>query len=159
MTYKTHPADINHQPVFKIDKVINKYRQAGENFKYVCTTDLLASDVPVDIFYRDAPHPIYGNHYMGLFVGGEEKKVYVCNADLIENLEFGMIQDSKGAFHYSQSHHHYNEIEADIFIDGGRQYVRAGGTPLPELRFFQVKDGKFEEIADIAERTYEGKNE
>ena len=62
------PTVVKHAPVFDTKKAISYYENKdGVPIKYVCTTDLLASDLPVDIFYRKTPHPEFGNRYFGLY--------------------------------------------------------------------------------------------
>ena len=133
---------VKHVSNLDINKVIEHYSQKdGVEIKYVCTTDLDFSDRPYDIFYRDDPHPKFGNRYFGLgYVNGE---MYICNADIIEVYEFGMIQDKQGSWHYSRSRHHYNEIDNENFIDGGRAYIRCNTG----YSMFRVKNGEFIHIA------------
>ena len=60
--------NIVHENLFDIEKVEKIYSEKdGVEVKYVCTTDLRASDVPVDVFYRATPHPQFGNHYFGIY--------------------------------------------------------------------------------------------
>jgi hypothetical protein len=131
---------INHQPMFDIEKVIKLYSEDGVTIKYVCTTDLKRTDVPVDVYYRSEPHPEFGNFYFGLFSYGG--KMYICDADSVESLEFGMIRDKNGVFHYSQSLHHYHEVDDRNFIDGGREYIRTSTGYV----VFRVCDGEFEDV-------------
>ena len=49
-----------------------------------------------------------------------------------------MIQDNAGTYHYSQSLHDFKVIDGKM-IDGGRQYIRAGG----KYDLFIIKDGQF----------------
>jgi hypothetical protein len=120
------PLIIKHAPVFNTDKVISHYENKdGVPIKYVCTTDLLASDLPVDIFYRETPHPEFGNHYFGLYKNpyANDARILIVNADGVEKYLFGMIEDKDGFMWYSQSHHDCLFIDGAM-IDGGRQYVR-----------------------------------
>ena len=129
--------NIKHHPEFDIKKVITHYEEKdGVPITYVCTTDLSASDNPIDIFFRESPHPEFGNRYFGLryHLGN----VYISNADKVEELIFAMIQDNAGTYHYSQSLHDFKVIDGKM-IDGGRQYIRAGG----KYDLFIIKDGQF----------------
>ena len=48
--------NIKHHPEFDIKKVIKHYEEKdGVPITYVCTTDLSASDNPIDIFFEDVP--------------------------------------------------------------------------------------------------------
>ena len=59
--------NIQHSPLFNIKKAEELYTEKdGVEVKYVCTTDLRNSDIPADIFYRETPHPEFGNYYFGL---------------------------------------------------------------------------------------------
>ena len=58
--------NIQHYPLFNIKKAEALYTEKdGVEVKYVCTTDLRNSDIPADIFYRETPHPQFGNYYFG----------------------------------------------------------------------------------------------
>jgi|TARA_B110000285_G_scaffold71230_1_gene82052 hypothetical protein len=133
--------DIQHRPVYDTKKVENLYTEKdGTPVSYVCTTDLLASDQPVDIFYRSTPHPEFGNYYFGLYTNhyAEKAQIMITNADMVEDFEFGMIKDESDKYHYSQSHHDCRWI-GDKMIDGGRRYIRASGG----VDEFKIKDGTF----------------
>jgi|TARA_B110000914_G_scaffold211147_1_gene210944 hypothetical protein len=130
--------DIKHPNIFEIDKVIEIYeKKDGVDIKYVCTTDLRASDLPADIFYRSTPHPEFGNRYFGLYKN-HLGKLMITNADIVEDFEFGMIKSSDNEWYYSSSHHDCIFIE-DKMIDGGRQYIRSSG--LEDV--FKIVDGEF----------------
>ena len=54
--------NIKHYPITKTNQVAELYSEKdGVDVKYVCTTEL--SDTIADIFYRDTPHPEFGNKY------------------------------------------------------------------------------------------------
>ena len=130
--------DIKHPNIFEIDKVIEIYeKKDGVDIKYVCTTDLRASDLPADIFYRSTPHPEFGNRYFGLYKN-HLGKLMITNADMVEDFEFGMIKSADNEWYYSSSHHDCIFIE-DKMIDGGRQYIRSSG--LEDV--FKIVDGEF----------------
>ena len=130
---------IKHYPVFPTEKVIEHYsNKDGVPVKYVCTTDIKRSDMPVDIFYRETPHPEFGNRYFGLFYDPAER-VMITKADLVEEFEFGMVENDVGDLEYSQSHHDYKLFENGNMIDGGRQYIRSSlGCDV-----YRIKDGEF----------------
>ena len=129
---------INHEPLFDTAKVEEHYgRKDGCEIRYVCTSDLNASDVPCDIFYRAEPHPDYGNRYFGLYRDSIRDCMMITNADVIESLEFGMIKVD-GKYYYSQSHHDY-KVVGNKMIDGGRAYIKSsGGTTV-----MRITNGKF----------------
>jgi len=135
--------EINHAPVFDIEKTIAIYEDKdGVPIKYVCTTDLLASDLPVDVFYRETPHPEFGNHYFGLYKNphANDAQVMITNADAIETSDrytFSMVQDKDGKYWYSRCHHECLFLDGNM-IDGGRVYTRSTG----KVTQFRVMNGE-----------------
>lgn len=129
---------INHRSIFDIEKVIRHYSQKdGVAIKYVCTSALGSEEFARDIYFRETPHPQFGNRYFALYHGIDG--IMICNADRIEDVSFGMIE-SKDGWEYSQHRHDYRTV-GDSMIDGGRAYVRRGGSaPFKTMR---VKDGEF----------------
>lgn len=140
--------NIKHEPLFDTAKVEALYTERdGVEVRYVCTTDLRASDVPVDVFYRATPHPEFGNRYFGIYHDHVRGHTMITNADVVEELEFGMIE-VEGMYYYSQSHHDY-KVMGNKMIDGGRQYIRSSGGAVS----MRVKNGKFyiKELEDMIE--------
>ena len=130
---------IKHEPVFNTEKVVEEYeKQDGVPVKYVCTTDIYHSDVPVDVFYRETPHPQFGNRYLALY-HDYHGRVMISNADKVEELEFGMVVNDEGDWEYSQSHHDYKSFNNGSMIDGGRQYIRSSGFH----EVYKIVDGEF----------------
>jgi len=135
--------NIKHHATFNTEEVEKKYGDKdGVGVQYVCTTDLKASDVPVDVFYRETPHPEFGNSYFGLYYDHYRDCVMICNADIVEDLAFGMVENDAGELEYSQSHHDYKRFENGNMIDGGRVYIRSLG----ESNTMRVKNGQFVEV-------------
>lgn len=136
--------DIKHPYQFDREKVESHYTEKdGVPVKYVCTTDLKASDVPVDVYYRATPHPEFGNRYFGLYHDNVRDHMMITNADIVEDFEFGMIKDKDNHWYYSCSHHDCIFIDGKM-IDGGRQYIRSTGLD----GVFKIKDGEFVEVND-----------
>lgn len=130
--------NIQHAPLFNVEKAAALYTEKdGVNVKYVCTTDLMQSDRPYDIFYRDTPHPEFGNRYFGLTM--KDDHMLITNADEIESYEFGMIKDKDDKLWYSQCHHDCLFIDGKM-IDGGRVYIRSSG----DVEIYKIKDGNFQ---------------
>jgi hypothetical protein len=128
--------NITHYPIMDTAAVCEHYSEKdGVPIKYVCTTDLRASDMPWDIYYRDTPHPEFGNRYFGL--RHTNGTAWITDADIVETFEFGMIE-VEGILYYSQSHHDYKVVGKKM-IDGGRQYIRCGGR----CDVYTVKNGVF----------------
>jgi hypothetical protein len=129
--------NIQHSPLFNTKKAEQLYTEKdGVEVKYVCTTDLRNSDIPADIFYRETPHPEFGNYYFGLLRHNDQ--TLVTDADIVESFDFGMIE-SKGKYYYSQHRHDYKVID-DKMIDGGRAYIRSGTH---DVDVFKIQDGEF----------------
>ena len=150
--------NIQHEPLFDTAKVEEIYgRKDGCEVRYVCTSDLRASDVPCDIFYRAEPHPDFGNRYFGLYWDSVRDCTMITNADVIESLEFGMIEVD-GKYYYSQSHHDYKTVKGKM-IDGGRAYIKSSGGATT----MHITNGKFyaadvEDLLDVYEQTNKEKD-
>lgn len=141
---------IKHNPVFNIEKVIDHYtKRDGVPVVYVCTTDLLTSDSPKDVFYRadGSCHPEFGNRYFGLSIDPMTSNVWICDADRVEEFEFGVVENDTGELEYSRSHHDYKQFKNGNMIDGGRQYIRTSGC----RAVYRVKDGVMYEIETVAQ--------
>jgi len=150
--------NIQHEPMFDTAKVEQIYSEKdGVDVRYVCTTDLRASDVPVDVFYRSTPHPEFGNRYFGIYHDHFRGCTMITNADIVEELEFGMIEVD-GKYYYSQSHHDY-KVVGDKMIDGGRAYIKSSGG----ATVMRITNGKFyaadvEDLLDVHEHTIKEKD-
>lgn len=130
--------NIKHYPIFDIEKVIRFYSEKdGVPIKYVCTSALGDEAFARDIFYRGTPHPEFGNRYFALYRGSDG--IMICNADKIEDVDFGMIEGPDG-WEYSQHRHDYHVV-GDSMIDGGRAYIRRSGHAM--FKPMKVKDGEF----------------
>lgn len=132
---------VKHNPLFDVEKISEHYsKKDGVPVKYICTTELSVSDVPMDVFYRATPHPEFGNRYFGLYY--RNGSLMITNADKVENLDFGVVEVD-GFYHYSQYHHHYNAVNEQVAIDGGRQYVRVATSSVDDFTILKVKNGEF----------------
>jgi len=105
------------------------------------------------VYYRETPHPEFGNRYFGLYYDTIRDHTMITNADKVESLEFGMIEVD-GKYYYSQSHHDYKRI-GNKMIDGGRVYIRSSGCDV----VLRIIDGKFfaKDVEDLVELYYPGK--
>ena len=129
--------NIKHEPIFKTDAVAEHYsKKDGVPGKYVCTSALGGEAQAMDIFYRDTPHPEFGNRYFGMFIDLQDR-VVITNADRIDGAEFAMIEDNDGNLHYS-AHRHDCKMIGDNMIDGGRAYIRSTGAVV----LYKVCDGE-----------------
>jgi len=134
---------IKHYPITNIALAEKLYSEKdGVPVKHVCTTEftndvsaLGGNPIIADVFYRSTPHPVFGNRYFALLFRGE--KLYVANADRVEDLTFGMVENDEGNLEYSQSRHDYKRFDNGNMIDGGRDYIRSSG----KVKVFVVRDG------------------
>jgi hypothetical protein len=138
--------NIHHRPIFNTERVCELYSEKdGVPVRYVCTSALGGEAQAMDIFYRETPHPEFGNRYFGLFeaneYGGVRGGVRITNADKIEDVEFGMVE-ANGEFHYSQHRHDFYSV-GGVAVDGGRAYFRRVGDMSVPAQFFNVKNGEF----------------
>ena len=78
----------------------------------------------------------FNNKYFAIYFRGD--KLYIANADEVENLTFGMVENDEGSLEYSQSRHDYKSFKNGNMIDGGRDYIRSSG----DVRVFVVRDGQ-----------------
>lgn len=140
--------NIHHRPIFDTSAVEKLYSEKdGVPVRYVCTSapNQYATHA-ADIFYRETPHPEFGNRYFGLYnannYGGVRGgSVMITNADMIEDLEFGMVE-VEGQLHYSQHRHDFYSV-GDVALDGGRAYFKRVGDLSIPAQWFVVKDGEF----------------
>ena len=131
--------NIKHAPHFNRQKVIEHYsKKDGVDIKYVCTSALDGEAFAMDIFYRETPHPQFGNKYFGLYQHPIENHMMITNADKIEDAEFAMIKDKDGEYWYSSHRHDCLFIDGGM-IDGGRAYVRTNGC---DTTIFKVENGE-----------------
>lgn len=139
---------INHSPIFDTKRVEELYtNKDGVPVTYVCTSATnLNATFACDVFYRETPHPDFGNRYFALYRNPDfssDGTIMITNADMIEDLEFGMVEGSAG-WEYSQHRHDYRNVEGSgCSIDGGRAYVRRVGNLAAECKMMKVLDGKF----------------
>ena len=141
---------VKHYPIFDTKKVIDHYRtRDGVDIVYVCTTDLITSDNPKDVFYRadGSHHPEFGNRYFGLSIDRVNGDTWICDADSVEKLEFGVVENDTGELEYSQTHHDYKQFKNGNMIDGGRAYIRTSGCNA----VYRVKDGVMYEEQMVTE--------
>lgn len=140
---------INHNPIFDTDEVAKIYSERdGIPVKYVCTSATqMHAAYAADIFYRDTPHPEYGNHYFAFYPNqfADDARIMITNADGIEKFMFSMLQGDDG-LEYSQHRHDYREVN-DYAIDGGRSYTRIAGDP-PQVKTLILQHGEFVEVEE-----------
>jgi hypothetical protein len=132
---------IIHKPRFKTDAVIKNYSQKdGVPIQYVCSSECSRDNEVEDIFYRETPHPEFGNRYFGLVALNNQ--TYITNADAIENKTFGCIENDNGDLEYSECRWDYKKFDNGNMIDGGRAYIKSNG----KVHLYKVKDGVLQEV-------------
>lgn len=128
---------VKHEPKLKTEQVEKLYSEKdGVAVKYVCSSELSRDNEVEDIFYRETPHPKFGNRYFGLVM--LNNKLYIRNADDIENKTFGCVESDDGFLEYSQCRWHFKKFENGNMIDGGRAYIKHSG----KVSVFVVKNGE-----------------
>lgn len=133
---------IVHNPIFDTLKIEDHYsKKDGVEVKYVCTSAPNANATyAADIFYRETPHPEFGNRYFGLYLH-YDNQIMITNADMLEDLEFGMIEGPDG-WEYSQHRHDYRSV-GECSVDGGRSYFRRVGDLSVPTKFMKIVNGEF----------------
>jgi len=132
---------IKHIPTLDTDTVCEHYsKKDGVPVKYVCSSTAVKHGTQsVDIFYRDTPHPEFGNHYFGLYHSPHSNNLMITNADKVEEFEFGLVEDDDGDLQYSADRWDYKQFENGNMIDGGRSYIKSSGCP---IHMHVVRDGE-----------------
>lgn len=101
------------------------------------------ANFPVSIFYMKMPHP-EGSNYFAFFPDPLSSKLTITNGyEAIKDPINGIMIDETVI--YSRYRHDYREYK-DVFIDGGRDYVRIGGDRMFEAKsvMIHVKNGEIE---------------
>ena len=141
--------NVRHRPALNVKEAAKLYSEKdGVPIKYVCTSAIDNGTSSMDIFYRETPHPEFGNRYFGLyfrFLLDNTNQLMITNADKVEELKFEMVEVN-GQWHYSQDRHDFHTV-GDVSIDGGRAYLKMVGNLFHPVKTFRVKNGEFiEEI-------------
>lgn len=133
-----------HNPIFDTKAIEEIYSaKDGVPVTYVCSSAKSNESYAWDIFYRETPHPEFGNRYFGLYT----QKLLgptISNADWVEELTFDSIE-CDGVIYYSKHRHDFVQTNVG-FIDGGRAYTRVGGNPVPKVTPYKVINGKMEKV-------------
>ena len=131
---------IEHISALDTETIIEHYtKKDGISIVYVCTTELdTAKNLPIDIFYRNIPHPQFGNQYFGMYSDPFTSRIMITNADSVEDLTFDCIVDD-GKVYYSRYRRDFMESPNGLFIDGGREYTRTNAT---EIFTYCVRNGR-----------------
>ena len=154
--HKSHAIEnVHHRPILDTAKVCEHYsKKDGVPITYVCTSALGSEARAMDIFYRETPHPEFGNRYFGMYFVStgpldEQRQLRITNADKIEDTTFDMIEDENGQLHYSRHRHDYHTV-GNVAIDGGRAYTRIGRDVSNVVRHtLVVRSGVFQHEDEV----------
>jgi len=141
--------NIHHRPQFNTQTACELYSEKdGVPVTYVCTTALGSGTQAVDVFYREKPHPEFGNRYFGLYRNpyAGYAEIMITNADIVEDLTFDMIEVND-QWHYSQHRHDFYSV-GGTSIDGGRAYIRLVGDINVPRATLKVVNGQFEKVVE-----------
>jgi len=142
-------ADFNHRPLHDVEAIAKHYSEKdGVDVTYVCTTALDDGTIPADVFYRDTPHPEFGNCYFGIYTSLLTGDAMITNADRVEDYEFTCSPGSNEQLVYSRHRHDMVNVYGGA-LDGGRSYTRVSGKP--NLFTARVKDGIMDVIDNDGE--------
>ena len=139
-----HPAQ-SYQPI-KIEIIEKKY-----NAKYVGDFCIMTkhgwSESPVAIFWQEKP-PVEGySHYFGIFV--QEDTIYITSGESAFSKPIVGIVADDGEVVYSRYRHDFRSSkDGSVFIDGGRDYTKWGGTLTPQFVHI-VADGATLKIVGV----------
>ena len=135
---------IKHEFLFDTQKVCELFsKKDGVPITYVCTSALGDEVQAMDIFFRETPHPEFGNRYFGIYYHPMSVNLVVTNADRIESVEFGLIEDDAGDLQYSAHRHDYKLFENGNMIDGGRTHIKSS---MCEIKHYVVRNGEMVEV-------------
>lgn len=136
--------NVKHNPKMDIDLVTKLYSEKdGVPVKYVCCTSLVENSTESwDVFYRDTPHPEFGNRYFGIR-NDKLRGILITNADMVEEFKFVCVEDASGNWQYSEARWDYKAFSNGNMIDGGRAYTRRSATP---AKSFRIVDGRIQWI-------------
>jgi hypothetical protein len=144
--------NIKHSPILDTKRICELYSKKDRApVTYVCTSALGEGTQAIDIFYRETPHPEFGNKYFGLYKAtgygaAIEPTIMIANADKIEEAEFGMVEGPAG-WEYSQHRHDFRQI-GECAVDGGRAYFKRVGDLSAPVKHMKIVNGEFVEITD-----------
>lgn len=124
------------------------------NCKFVCETPIKDNrgswrDTSSLIFYSEVPHP-QGSNYMALSISYHyneskdhmEDTLVVSNGiSATQNNIVGVIDGDEVI--YSRYRHDYRSGKTNVFVDGGRDYIRTSSNCVVELK---INEGNLEVI-------------
>ena len=100
---------------------------------------------PVSVFYTETPHP-EGSNYFGIILEGNNS--LICNAiSVVEETWTGLLNKETNNVVYSAFGHDFQRLDG-LFIDGGKDYIRATLTDNSEFVKLKIEKDKIIVIRD-----------
>lgn len=111
------------------------------NAKFVCETCIKNQNgqwvnQPFCIFYTEQPHP-QGSNYFAVYYD-RDMNVMICDGITATEGEFQGVVGTDGIIYYSRYRHDFRNIPGG-FVDGGRDYLRYGGSDMGLLKVVNLK--------------------
>lgn len=137
---------INHgnvlYPEINVSKVEEKYRA-----KFICETQIRSkeggwSDIPVQIYHQPMRTDPSHNEHFAIYIYGDHLMI-ADGSSAAEPMDAVRIKSS-GEIIYSRFRHDFRGAStANVFVDGGRDYIRIVGDPAlyERVRLGIVGDG------------------
>lgn len=128
---------LNESTVYKPDGI--KIIEDKMNAKFVFESCLKNraggwANMPVAIFYTEVAHP-QGSNYFGVYNDFDGRVTITDAISATEPFEGLLIDDD---IIYSRYRHDFREHNG-VFIDGGRDYTRIGGSRMAEATVVKLK--------------------
>lgn len=94
------------------------------------------ANVPCAIFYNEEAHPS-GSNYMAMFLNSDGKHLSVTDG-ISATEPFNGLMTEDGTVIYSHYRHDFRQ-HGDVFVDGGRDYFKSGGSGIEKAKIVKLK--------------------
>lgn len=100
------------------------------------------SEIPVAVFYQATkPDPSY-SHYFGIFI--QDGQILITDAASAFENPIKAVIANDGEIVFSRYRHDYAvSVDGSVWIDGGRDYLRSGGTYPGNFVMLQMLHSEF----------------
>ena len=139
---------IHNEPRLFHEKMIEVIEKKY-NAKYVFESTLKSSsgnwlDQAFAIFYTEEPHP-HGSNYFG--IGYDYGTRLIKSPPIVITNGISATEDFEGILFngevfYSRYCHDFRQYSNGLFVDGGRDYTRYGGSVLSECKRVKIRVNK-----------------
>ncbi len=131
----------NEPTMFKPEQI--KIIEDKYNGKYVFESALKAkgggwTDRAFAIFYTEEQHPEGSNYFA---IGRDHNGSVIIANGIDATEEFQGVQ-YKDDVYYSRYCHDFRQCTSNLFVDGGRDYLRIGGSVLSEINRVKIRVNK-----------------